>query len=100
MPSRIIVGMRSRATSVRITHCRDNRKRYTPRRYLPGRGVPWAGGALLSGRGGSDPVHDAGLPFRAGAVRTAEPVALDLHTLPDDLHTTVLADRCHPVDRA
>ncbi len=29
-PSSTITGMRTRATRVRITHCRDNRKRYTP----------------------------------------------------------------------
>src|SRR4051794_14113895 len=98
MPSLIIVGMRRRATSVRITHCRDRRKRYTPRPYNSVVGCIAVGAA--SYRSASDLVDDARLSLRAGAVGAAVPVALDLDALADDLHTAVLAEGSHAVDRA
>src|SRR4051794_208934 len=93
MPSLTMVGIRTRATRVRITHCRDNRKRYTPRPYLPVAGCRRAGG-------GSYLVDDARPALRAGAVRAAVPVPLGFDALADDLHTAVLAHGCHAVDRA
>src|SRR5688500_7746948 len=102
MPSLIIVGMRRRATSVRITHCRDNRKRYTPL-TLPRMNRPSVRGyrrGRTSAKGASHFVDDPHLPLRAGAVRPAEPLASDLDSLADDLDATVLADGCHTVDGA
>src|SRR5690349_19327544 len=92
MPSLIIVGMSSRATSVRITHCRVNRKRYTPRPYNSVVGRTHAGG-------GSHLVDDPRLAGLAGAVGTAVPLVPDLDALPDDLHPAVLADGGHAMDR-
>lgn len=48
----------------------------------------------------SNPVNDASLTFRAGTVPSAVPMPISFDTLPDDLHTAVLADRRHTVDSA
>src|SRR5689334_24139873 len=55
-------------------------------------------GCIQAGTG-SHPVDDARLSVGPGAVRAAEPLAVGLHALADDLHPAVLADGGHAVDR-